>query len=199
MSSVRTLIAAALLLLTASAAQAHSFPKIAVPPDIEGRAAALASHVGPRTRTFIAKEGADQAAKGPSFAAVAASIKTANLGSLNAADIDALAFLVLMQAADDQERDLQTVMAAVKATHGRGPLPAARYAPNFTLTGLSNGGWSTAFDNDKQQIDSMSELSETTSLRLQMAMDRLSKLMETLSNLEKKVSSTNDAILQNLK
>ena len=199
MPSVRILIAAAILLFSASAAQANSFPKITVPAGIEGRAAALASHLGPRTRAFIAKEGADQAAKGASFTAVTASIKTANLGSLNSTDIDALAFLVLMQAADDQERDLQTVMAAVQATHGRGPLPAARYAPNFTLAGLSNGGWSTAFGDFKQRLDSMSEMSEMTSMRLQMAMDRESKLMDTLSNLEKKLSDTSGSILQNLK
>jgi hypothetical protein len=51
----------------------------------------------------------------------------------------------------------------------------------------------------KQQLDSMSELGETESLRLQMAMDRLSKLMTTLSNVLKKISDTADAITRNLK
>ncbi|MBK9064698.1 MAG: hypothetical protein IPL89_16120 [Acidobacteria bacterium] len=37
------------------------------------------------------------------------------------------------------------------------------------------------------------------SLRLQMAMDRLSKMMSTLSNLMKKMSTTQDAIIQNMK
>jgi hypothetical protein len=51
----------------------------------------------------------------------------------------------------------------------------------------------------KNKLDSMSELGETESLRLQMAMDRLSKMMTTLSNLLKKISDTADGIVQNLK
>jgi len=51
----------------------------------------------------------------------------------------------------------------------------------------------------KQDLDSMSEMGEMESLRLQMAMDRLSKLMSTLSNLLKKASETASGITQNLK
>lgn len=51
----------------------------------------------------------------------------------------------------------------------------------------------------KNALDSESELGETESLRLQMAMDRLSKLMSTLSNLEKKLSDTSQAVIGNLK
>lgn len=49
------------------------------------------------------------------------------------------------------------------------------------------------------RLDSMSEMGETESLRLQMAMDRLSKLMNTLSNLLHRVEATNAAITQNMK
>jgi hypothetical protein len=51
----------------------------------------------------------------------------------------------------------------------------------------------------KQQLDSKSEMGEMESMRLQMAMDRLSKLMSTLSNLLKKASETSQTITQNLK
>ena len=51
----------------------------------------------------------------------------------------------------------------------------------------------------KPDVDSMSEMGEMESLRLQMAMDRLSKMMSTLSNLLKKVSDTANSITQNLK
>ena|ERR1700680_4290733 len=53
--------------------------------------------------------------------------------------------------------------------------------------------------NVKNQLDSMSEMGETESLRLQMAMDRMSKLMSTLSNLLKKISDTEAGIAQNMK
>lgn len=51
----------------------------------------------------------------------------------------------------------------------------------------------------KNTLDSMSEMGEMESLRLQMAMDRMSKMMSTLSNLLKKVSDTASAITQNIK
>jgi hypothetical protein len=54
-------------------------------------------------------------------------------------------------------------------------------------------------DAVKNDLDSMSELSEMESLRLQMAMDRRSKMMSTLSNLLKKISDTGDGLTQNLK
>ncbi len=56
-----------------------------------------------------------------------------------------------------------------------------------------------AIDDVKQSLDSMSELGETESLRLQMAMDRLSKMMSTLSNILKKISDAEQSITQNLK
>ena len=51
----------------------------------------------------------------------------------------------------------------------------------------------------ESSLDSLSEMGEMESLRLQMAMDRLSKLMSTLSNLMHKVSDTQSAIVQNMK
>ena len=41
---------------------------------------------------------------------------------------------------------------------------------------------SASIDQMKSDFDSMSEMGEMESLRLQMAMDRLSKMMSTLSN-----------------
>ena len=49
------------------------------------------------------------------------------------------------------------------------------------------------------KLDSLSELGEMESLRLQMAMDRLTKMMSTLSNILKKTSDTAQNLVQNLK
>ncbi len=51
----------------------------------------------------------------------------------------------------------------------------------------------------KGDLDSLSEMGEMDSLQLQMAMDRLSKLMSTLSNILKKTSDTASSITQNIK
>ena len=48
-------------------------------------------------------------------------------------------------------------------------------------------------------FDNMSEMGEMQSFRLQMAMDMLSKMMSTLSNLLQKQSQTADAITHNIK
>jgi hypothetical protein len=48
-------------------------------------------------------------------------------------------------------------------------------------------------------MDSLNESSETQSLELQMTMDRRSKLIDTLSNVLKKISDTSDSVVQNLK
>jgi hypothetical protein len=49
------------------------------------------------------------------------------------------------------------------------------------------------------ELRNLSEMGELESLRLQMAMDRTSKFIETLSNLLKKISETESGIVQNLK
>jgi hypothetical protein len=54
-------------------------------------------------------------------------------------------------------------------------------------------------DGARNSKDSLSEMGEAESLRLQMAMDRLSKLMSTLSNELKKASETASSITQNMK
>lgn len=51
----------------------------------------------------------------------------------------------------------------------------------------------------KKQEDEMSGTGEMESLRLQMAMDRMSKMMSVLNNLLKKQSETASGIIQNLK
>ena len=56
-----------------------------------------------------------------------------------------------------------------------------------------------AIDVARAKLDTLSEMGETESQRLQMAMDRLSKLMSTLSNLLKKASDTEASIVQNMK
>jgi uncharacterized membrane protein len=54
-------------------------------------------------------------------------------------------------------------------------------------------------DQLENRLDSLSELGETESLRLQMAMDRLSRMMSALSNILKKASDTAQSITENLK
>lgn len=54
-------------------------------------------------------------------------------------------------------------------------------------------------DSLKSKMDSMNEMSEMTSMRLQQTMDRRSKFITALSNVMKKISETQDSIIQNMK
>lgn len=53
--------------------------------------------------------------------------------------------------------------------------------------------------NELKKLDSMNEMSEMNSLRLQMTIDRRSKFISTLSNIMKKISTTQDTLVQNIK
>lgn len=54
-------------------------------------------------------------------------------------------------------------------------------------------------DELRGKLDGMNEMSEMTSLRIQMMMDRRSKFISTLSNVIKKFGDTQGVIVQNLK
>jgi hypothetical protein len=87
--------------------------------------------------------------------------------------------------------------AAAAALNPKFPLasPGQRDVLAFYLLSLSGA----ARDAVQDRADSMSEMGEMSSMRLQMAMDRRSKFVEALSNILKKVGSTQDAIVRNLK
>jgi hypothetical protein len=190
-----------------------------------------------------------------------------NMGVMPAGgDISEMCFVVLMDATNDQDQDLELIMAQTKAQTaakqalrdviakvGRDVAANAAQqvddangnpiAPNppttFPGTGDASGGYYSAApipvpdpnaeggydtvntvlwtppagdqygityndlksmqDNLNGQLDSMNEMSEMTSMRLQMAMDRRSKFVEALSNVMKKIDSTQETIVQNLK
>jgi hypothetical protein len=187
------------------------------------------------------------------FATVIKSTNWAVLGCLNGGDIEALAFLVLMEASKSAQEDLKAIMAGVKsinnAKKAQREILSKMQALSSTFAGVTssqslsgkkgsdNKDWNgatfdkaivtpndqknpdgyvlasgyilpkectkqqldTAIDTCKSDLDSMSEMGEMESLRLQMAMDRMSKMMSTLSNMLKKISDTASQITQNLK
>ena len=96
-----------------------------------------------------------------------------------------------MSTANTQLRTAQKASAAARAARAPRGQAATLKATTAELD--------QAIDEVKAELDSLSEMGETESLRLQMAMDRMSKLMSTLSNILKKASDTSGQITQNLK
>jgi len=64
---------------------------------------------------------------------------------------------------------------------------------------ISVSSLKSLLDDIKRRLDGLNELSEMTSLRLQIAMDRRSKFISTLSQMMKKTSTTQDILVQNIK
>lgn len=228
-------------------------------PAMRAKYDALRQHLSPAAAAWVQSEAAT-VAKTPSANAstVEASAKARFGNQLQNRDIESLVFIVLMQATDDQDKDLQEIMnqtqainqqknklrevqsqatvaqnelnkqmagektrggktnsAATDAVRCTSPAcaqlaqktseanqlapatgSAARYAVSATPT---TAQLQELQNQTKSGLDSMNEMSEMTSMRLQMAMDRQSKFYETLSNLMKSVSETQSSIVQNLK
>lgn len=154
--------------------------------------------------------------------AAAVAVGPANLSEL---DIEALCFIVLMEAAKSAQEDLRAIMAEVKAIN------EAKQTQRELLTtmqdirddgcgpdeGESDDGdaeyedgdddpcasrlqaLSNRIDEIRDQLDSLNEAGEVQQLRLQIIMERRAKAYETLSNLLKKMSDTASTIVANLK
>lgn len=132
-------------------------------------------------------------------------------GDINGADIEALAFIVLMQAVKSAQDDLKAVMAQVKAIHQAKARLRDVVSPQHTggtldveatfqlMATLYTKQLEAEMEQIQRDLDSLSEMGEMESLRLQMMMDRMSKMMSTLSNLLKKISDTSSQIVQNMK
>ena len=196
-----------------------SFPDLSravdIPADSERLHARLSGRIQPSVRAWITLE-ANKLRGQPAVderrlrADIAARFKGQNLGGN---DIEAIAFLVMMQATRDADSDLKAATEKVRATNesrrklreGTAPQTPVRTPAGQGPPAMAKGGpagpvkAATAPEDTGRNLDSMNEMSEMTSMRLQMAMDRRSKFISTLSNIMKKISDTQGALVQNLK
>jgi hypothetical protein len=76
------------------------------------------------------------------------------------------------------------------------PIGVAPLTLTKPVTGSSVANAVSTLQND---LDSDNEISEMTSMQLQMLMDTRSKLLQTLSNIMRTITETEEAIVQNLK
>jgi hypothetical protein len=113
----------------------------------------------------------------------------------SALPIEVLVTLVLQLAAEDAQRDLRELTEDVEKLNAQKArlrdLVERLAQDSDELAGLLRSEYEDLFDTG--------DLGELQSLRLQIALDRRSKLLQTLSNILKKLSDTDSAIIQNLK
>lgn len=143
--------------------------------------------------------------------------------SLENMDIEGAMFTVVMEvsraARDDMKAMLQDIKAINKAKaslrkvtstamiegDSSAPRPRGR-AGTADLDAVLNimlSAYGIVIQHDVErlirQLEAADEISEMESLGLQMALDRLSKMMSTLSNVLKKISDTSQQLVQNIR
>jgi ABC-type transporter Mla subunit MlaD len=117
-------------------------------------------------------------------------------------DIMELVILVMLEAAEEHAADLKAIMDEIRRRNERLCRWRKLAADLHSHKGAVEGDaalLSQASDAAAEQLQSISDITETMQLRLQMYMDRRSKFVEALSNIMKKQSDTAAAIIANLK
>jgi len=169
---MRALIAVAAVVVMAGDTQAQGTP--AITPEMTTMETKLLTKVGPQTRTWIKQEAAKQRAATGVPVISAESWKTLSpSASLTNADIEALMFLVLMESAKSSKEDLKSTMADVKAANAQ--------------------------KSSMRDAQATKTAPDAQPLRLQVQMDRQAKMLQTASNLMKKMAEAGSTTVQNLK
>lgn len=135
--------------------------------------------------------------------ALSASIQKSE-GQLSDGDIMAMALLAMTQSAKSAREDLKAIMDGVRSV-------SEQKAELRRVLGNKRDDSALAIDPDlllrlvaTAQVDDIAlavsdDLSDMQSLRLQMHMDRVAKMMAMLSNLMKKLADTQQTLVDNIK
>ncbi len=86
------------------------------------------------------------------------------------------------------------VTRQLRISYPKTPAITNKNVKNMTLVELDK-----YVEEKEQELDSLGGLSEEISLKIQILMDRRSKIIQTLSNILKKISQTSDSIISNIK
>jgi Tfp pilus assembly protein PilP len=205
-AALRAVLAAVLLLAPAAAAAPGE-----IPAEARAREARLLARASPAVKAWVRDEGRRQAKAGVSSeGAVQAAVRArfSSLGALSDGDIMAIAFLVMMEAARSAQEDLKAIMAQVKSANAakarqRAALQQAADAKPSPYAATSTIAATRPSAAPREALTSGrsagSDLSQMDQLRLQRAMERHARAVQTLSNILKALADTQSAIISNLK
>ena len=112
-------------------------------------------------------------------------------------DVEAIKFLTHIQAIKYMDGDIGEMNGKLKSIEEQKRELRAKISRQ--KAGSNVAALKPMSDDLKGKLDEMNGMSEMTSLRLQMMMDRRSKFISTLSNIMKKIATTTETITQNLK
>lgn len=134
----------------------------------------------------------DPAVRGEAFSVLARfTLAATPAGS----DIEELVQLVLSLAAREAEDDLREILAEVEKINAQ----KKRLRELVDRLGQESDQLVASLRAEYRDLFDVNESAELQSLQLQMAMDRLARLLEALANILKKLSDTDSSIIQNIK
>ncbi len=184
-----------------------------LPQGAQAREAGLMSRLSPSARSWLVDEGRRQAAlQDPSEASARQAVlsRFPALGGSDG-DIEALCFIVMMEAAKSAQEDLQSIMDETKAINeAKAKQREALAAAQARQAKLAQDAASSpppcppgrvcglAISKAREQ-DGLADLGAEQSLRIQSYEKRYDKFTTTLSNILRKASDTDSSIIQNLK
>ncbi len=176
---------------------------------------ALLGRASPAVRAWVQDEGLRQAHGNPSESAVAAAARERFGNDLSSMDIDALIQLVMMEAAQQEDQALRDQIAQMRAANqqkrAQRELTQKMHEHQSAMRSTAQAEFRPAQPRVARADlvayvarvsdgkDSLDDLSEEQQLKMQMMMDRMSKALEAMGNLEKKMSETANSIIGNLK
>jgi len=173
MRSIRIALTASMLAVSRLAVAQEAS---AITPEMSAMETKLLAKLTPAQRTWIAQEAARQrSGTGEPGKLSAEALKSyPSLNDFANTDIEAIAFLVMMQGAKSAQEDLKSVMAGVKAINSQKA-------------------------SIRESERARAPVATTSSLQLQTTLDRRAKMLETAASLMKKMSEAGSTTVRNLK
>jgi hypothetical protein len=192
----------------------------AFPPGAEAREAQLIAKLNPQARAWLKQEAMREAASNIASDAVATqAVRSAgpglNLAGMSIEDAVMLVMMIVSRDADEDMRRMLTEMEnarrqkqAMRQTIQNQKAAQAsvnsqlrqEYAAQQARPKIARSAALDAYlTGQNVSYDSLSDMSQEQQLKLQMALDRRTKALQTLSNILKKTSDTSQGIIQNLK
>ena len=206
------------ILIAALLVAAATQPKVSVSlvspvnPALTQRRDAIAAVLSPSAKLKL--HGLARSASitaGSSRSAIVSAFPGVNLSD---SDVSALAFIVMMDAAESARQDLQSIMQGVSAINAQkdalrkelGKANATKvrvqkvYTPvNTALTVPPPLSANATMAEKEKRLDDLGDLSEEQQSRMRMAMEQMQKAESIASNMLKKMGDMQSSIIRNLK
>ncbi len=160
--------------------------------------------INPRYKTVIDKMATSLNGKNVSADSAKSLMQAQHSGSvasLSEMDIETLVMLTLIKIDKDNQQDLKAMLRNMKqqnASKKNQTQPVVYKEKTIKKDSITER--QTQLEKQKETSRTeVKELGEAQQMRMQLLMDRRSKALETISNIMKKISSTQDSIINNLK